>query len=260
MTTQRSLSIALLLFASSTPALANAQPAPPPDPPPGGQPVAQPLPPQAPPDAPTPPAPGAPVQPPPGAPPNAVPAPPGAPPAWVPGQPPPQWQPPNGPEGVVVMPPGYLEQPGRWPRRLPVQEKGDPAPLGYHVSKEPRRALWATGTAIFVAGHAITGLVAGAMIAGGGEEHDALLYIPVLGPIIWAPVESPLDTSDGRGLFAGMSLVTAAQGVGLALLISGFVFKQPVFYRNDVDAKLEEPAIRPTFSFGPGGVQGGFTF
>jgi hypothetical protein len=187
------------------------------------------------------------------------------PPQWVPGPPPgsqPLWpQPTNVGGPVVVMPPGYLEQPGQWPRRLPVQEKGDPPPLGYHASKEPRRALWASGTAIFVAGHAITGIVAGAMLSSDEDDaHDALLYIPVLGPILWAPVETPLDTSTGRGLFAGMSIVTAAQGVGLALMISGFVFKQPVFYRNDVNAKLEVPAIQPTFGFGPGGLQAGFAF
>jgi hypothetical protein len=247
MKAHRALSLALLLAGSSVSAIAAAQPqpGPPPEPPPGGQPVAQPLQMQP---APAPPAPG---QPPPQV-------------QWGPGAPggaQPQWPQaanPNGP--VVVMPPGYLEQPGQWPRRLPIQEKGDPPPLGYHVSKEPRKALWASGTAIFVAGHAITGVVAGAMLSAGGEEHDALLYIPVLGPIIWSPIESPLDTSDGRGLFAGMSLVTAAQGVGLALMISGFVFKQPVFFRNDVDAKLEEPAIQPTFGFGPGGLTGGFAF
>jgi hypothetical protein len=249
MKTHRALSLALFLAGSSASAIAAAQPQPgpapgPPEPPPGGQPVAQPL--QAQPA------------------PEATPAAPGQPPAqvqWAPGGAQPQWpQAANAQGPVVVMPPGYLEQPGQWPRRLPIQEKGDPPPLGYHVSKEPRRALWASGTAIFVAGHAITGIVAGGMIAADGEEHDALLYIPVLGPIIWSPMESPLDTSDGRGLFAGMSLVTAAQGVGLALMISGFVFKQPAFYRNDVDAKLEAPAIQPTFGFGPGGLQGGFTF
>jgi hypothetical protein len=246
----RLFSIALFLCASA-PSVASGQPAPepPPVPPPGGQPVADPQQPQ--------PAPlGAPA---PGQPPLQQPPLQQPPQQWQPGQPP-QWQDPSLSSGVVVMPPGYLEQPGQWPRRLPVQEKGDPAPLGYHVSKEPRKALWASGTAIFVAAHAITGIVAGGMLSNGGEEHDALLYIPVLGPIIWSPVEDGLDTSEGRGLFAGMSLVTAAQGVGLALMISGFVFKQQVFYRNDVDAKLEKPAIQPTFGFGPGGMQGGFAF
>lgn len=253
MKTHRALSLALVLASSTANVIATAQPAPPaqpppgpPQPPPGGQPVADPLQAQSAPDAA--PAPGQPpLQP--------------AQPQWVPGQMPQQFQAPDPSQGnVVVMPPGYLEQPGQWPRRLPVEEKGDPPPIGYHTSKEARRALWASGTAIFVAGHAITGIVAGAMLAGSGDSEHALLYIPVLGPIIWSPVISPLDTSDGRGLFAGMSLVTAAQGVGLALLISGFVFKQPVFFRNDVDAKLEEPAIKPTFNFGPGGVTGGFTF
>lgn len=248
MKAHRAFCVALLV--ASAPAIATAQPAPPPEPPPGGQPVAQPLQAQPAPDA----------APAPGQPPLQ-----GPPPQWVPGQPAgpqPQWPQAANPQGpVVVMPPGYLEQPGQWPRRLPVQEKGDPAPLGYHVSKEPRRALWATGTAIFVAGHAITGIVAGAMLSSDDDDaHDALLFIPVLGPIIWAPVETPLDTADGRGLFAGMSIVTAAQGVGMALMIAGFVFKQPVFYRNDVNAKLEAPAIQPTFGFGPGGLTGGFMF
>lgn len=247
MKARRALSLALCFASWSTATIAAAQPqpSPPPEPPPSGQPVVQPWPAQPAPNA----------------------APPGQPPAQVqvqwgaPSGAQPQWpQAANVHGPIVVMPPGYLEQPGQWPRRLPIQEKGDPPPLGYHVSKEPRRALWASGTAIFVAGHAITGIVAGAMLSADGEDHDALLYIPVLGPIIWSPIESPLDTSDGRGLFAGMSLVTAAQGVGLALMISGFVFKQPVFFRNDVDAKLEAPAIQPTFSFGPGGLQGGFTF
>jgi len=204
-----------------------------------------------------------PGQPPPGQPPPSQP-PPSQPPGggWIPGPqaPPGQWQEPAGPGPVIVMPPGYLEQPGQWPRRLPVEEQGDPPPLGYHVSKEPRRALWIAGTSIFSAAYAITGLVAGGMLAEEGEAEDALLYIPILGPIIWAPIRSPLDTEDGRGLFTGMSLVTAAQGVGFALMIAGFVFKQPAFYRNDVDAKVEAPAVKPTFGFGPGGIQAGLSF
>ncbi len=196
----------------------------------------------------------APAQPPPLPPPSfGAPAPQQPPPPL----PPPSWAPLPGSAPVIVMPPGYLEEPGRWPRKLKIEERGAPPPLGYHLSRDARRPLWATGTALFTAGHAVTGLVAGGLLASHGESVDGVLFVPILGPIIWAPMKQPLDTEDGRGLFAGMAIVTATQATGFALLIAGLVFKEPIYVRNDVFAKAEP---RPIFSAGLDGVSAGVAF
>lgn len=157
---------------------------------------------------------------------------------------------PGVPDEVIVMPPGFLERPGRFPRILPMTDRRAPIPVGYHLGREPRRPLWVAGTAIFAAAHAITGLTAGGLLADTDDEQYGLLFLPVLGPVVWSGAAHGLGSADDRVLFAGMSLVTAIQGVGFGLMLAGFSFPRRVFVRNDVaslDAQLR-------FSIRPGGL------
>lgn len=215
----------VLLLAGLLPVTsAHAQPAPPPVAPP---PVAPP-----------------PVAPPPAVAPAQLPAPPPAQPAPFAAAAPPFAAQPIGPMGppgapgygedLVVMPPGFAESPGLFPRVKEMKSRRAPPPPGYHPGKEARRPLWISGTAIFAASHAVTGLTAGALWAGSGDETYGLLYIPILGPVIWSPVAFGLGSDDDRAMFAGMSLITAVQGVGFGLLLAGVVFPKNVYLRNDV--------------------------
>ncbi len=158
------------------------------------------------------------------------------------------WAPPQ-PE-VVMMPPGYLEQPGRFPRVVPVEDIRVPPPIGYRVEKEPRKPLWLSGTIIFTISHAITGLTGGGLFAGGDNDYEDawLLMVPVVGPVVWSPVAMGLESDDARAMFAGMSLITAVQATGLGLMIGGFALRKPVYRRNDV-AEVDD---QTTVSLVPG--------
>lgn len=161
-----------------------------------------------------------------------------------PAQPPPQgmaapqgWAPvAPQPTEVVMMPPGYLEQPGRFPRNVPVEDIRVPPPVGYRVEKEPRKPLWLAGTIIFSVSHAITGLTGGGLYSSGDREYEDawLLMVPVIGPVIWSPLAYGIESDEARATFAGMSLITAVQATGLGLMIGGFALRRPVYRRNDV--------------------------
>lgn len=167
---------------------------------------------------------------------------------------------PNMADEVVVMPPGFLERPGRFPRILAISDRRAPIPVGYHLGREPRKPLWVAGTAIFAASHALTGLTAGGLLADNPDDGEyGLLFLPVIGPVVWAGVTNGLGDEDARTLFAGMSAVTAVQGIGFGLMLAGFSFPRRVHVRNDVAsaasstiADAEGPSL--TFSIRPGGV------
>ena len=149
------------------------------------------------------------------------------------------WQPAPTPD-VVVMPPGYLEQPGRFPRSFPVADSREAPPVGYRIAREARKPLWLSGTIIFSVSHAITALVGGGLYAGGDNEYEEalLLMVPLVGPVIWSPIAKGIESDDGRATFAGMTIITAVQATGFGLMLGGFVLKRPVYRRNDV-AELE---------------------
>jgi hypothetical protein len=149
------------------------------------------------------------------------------------------WQAAPAPD-VVVMPPGYLEQPGRFPRSFPVLDPREAPPVGYRMAREARKPLWLSGTIIFSISHAITALVGGGLYAGGDNEYDEalLLMVPLVGPVIWSPIAKGIESDDGRATFAGMTIITAVQATGFGLMLGGFVLKRPVYRRNDV-AELE---------------------
>jgi len=167
-------------------------------------------------------------------------------PAWTPGAPP-------GYGPVIVMPPGFLEWPGRWPRRVAVDRDDGPPPLGYHHATEPPKALWISGTVIFAVSHGISALLGGGFLAANGDEEHGLLFLPVLGPVVWAPVVAP----DSEALIGVMTGVTVVQGVGLGLLISGLALRRPIHLRNDVVSATDPQA---SVSVGPGGATFGLEF
>lgn len=179
-----------------------------------------------------------------------------APPPVAPSWPAPTWGAPAPipapPTNVVTMPPGYWEQPGLFPRDIDVEDRRVPPPVGYRLDREARRPLWLAGTIIFSISHAATAFTGGLLWSTGeGEfENTWLLMIPVVGPVIWAPIDRGIESDDGRATFAGMSLLTAVQATGLGLLIGGFVLKKPVYRRNDI-ASHEVPEEDTTVTLVP---------
>lgn len=167
------------------------------------------------------------------------------------------------PTNVVVMPPGYWEQPGLFPRDVDVEDRRVPPPPGYRLDREARKPLWLAGTIIFTVTHAVTAFTGGLLWSTGDSEFEeaGLLMVPVVGPVIWAPVAKGVESDEGRATFAGMSLLTAIQATGLGLLIGGFVLKKPVYRRNDV-AFREAPADDTTVTLvpTPSGATLSFTF
>lgn len=246
-----SLSVVSFVLAASA-SNASAQPAQPPPaalppaPPPAALP---PPPPAAQPPAAQPPA----AQPPPAQPPPAQPPPVQPPPA----QPPAAWSPaPSGvPAGAIIMPPDYLSQPGRYPRKQPYDE-GVRTPPGYHEGKEPRRGLFIAGVATLAAVYGSCALVGGGILAE-GESEGAWLFVPVGGPIAYAAAVGD-NNDDDRGVIIGMTILTMAQAAGVALTIAGLAAKRTVWVRNDVVAQ-NEPLV-PTVRVGAGWASVGVDF
>jgi hypothetical protein len=182
-----------------------------------------------------------------------------------PSRPPPQtpgfraWTLPEGwptllPPGVASMPPGYMDGPGLWPRKLEVDDARLPPPLGYRLSTEPRRNLWVAGLATLASSYGVAAIFGGAYMTSDDEDavgRGATLFIPLLGPAIFAAAVEPITTPDGRAGFAIGALGSAAEGVGFGLLLAGFVFPRPVYLRNDVDGP---PSPKVSIAPAPGGL------
>lgn len=145
------------------------------------------------------------------------------------------------------MPPGFLETPGLWPRKIPYDEERS-APLGYREGTEPRRGMWITGLSIFASTYGLTALIGGAIVAE-EEETGGWLLLPVVGPMGFA-AQDGLDDADDRRGFAAMTLLSGAQAAGLTLLIVGLATERKVFLRNDVASS--EPSL--TFAPTPSGA------
>jgi hypothetical protein len=241
------LSVVTITLAASA-SIASAQPPPaalPPAPPPAALPpaAAPPPPPAAQPPAAQPPA----FQPPVAQPPAAQP----------PAQPPGTWSPPatDVPAGAIVMPPDYLTQPGRYPRKQPYDE-GVRTPVGYHEGKEPRRGLFIAGIATFAGVYGGCALVGGGILAE-GEAEGAWLFVPIGGPIAYAAAVGD-NNNDDRGVIIGMTILTMAQTAGVAMTIAGLAAKRTVWVRNDVVAQNE--TLVPTVRVGAGWASVGVDF
>jgi hypothetical protein len=141
------------------------------------------------------------------------------------------------------MPPGFLETPGLWPRKIPYDE-GQSPPLGYRVGGEARRGMWVTGLSIFASTYGMTALIGGGIVAE-EEETGAWLLLPVVGPMGFA-AQDGLDDADGRRTFAAMTLLSGAQAAGLTLLIVGLATERKVFIRNDVASRAPSLSFVPT--------------
>jgi len=141
------------------------------------------------------------------------------------------------------MPPGYLETPGSWPRKIPYDEERS-APTGYRVGSEPRRGMWITGLSIFASTYGLTALIGGAIVAE-EEEAGGWLLLPVVGPMGFA-AQDGLDDADDRRGFAAMTLLSGAQAAGLTLLIVGLATERKVFVRNDVASSGPSVTLAPT--------------
>jgi hypothetical protein len=152
-------------------------------------------------------------------------------------------QPSTPPAGWVVMPPGFLETPGLWPRKIPYDEDRS-APFGYREGTEPRRGMWVTGLSIFASTYGLSALIGGAIVAE-EEEAGGWLLLPVIGPMGFA-AQDGLDDADDRRGFAAMTLLSGAQAAGLTLLIVGLATERKVFLRNDVASSGLSLTIAPT--------------
>jgi len=151
------------------------------------------------------------------------------------------------------MPPGFMDSPGYWPRKLAVDDARLPPPLGYRLSSEPRRNLWVGGLVTLASSYGLAALIGAGVMSSGDDAiaTGATLFIPLLGPAIFSAAVEPITTPSGRVGFVFGALASAAEGTGLALLIAGFMFPRAVYLRNDVDGPPS-----PGISLGPapGGV------
>jgi hypothetical protein len=146
--------------------------------------------------------------------------------------------------GAPAPPPGYgyaspptyappTYGPPRAPRRIHrvAYEEGMPIPPGAKVMERRRQGLWIAGLAAFGGAYALTALTA--LEIGEYADPDAraaarLLYVPVLGPLLYLPQVG------GRVEKALLVMLTLAQGGGLAMFIAGLLAKKKylVYYAH----------------------------
>jgi hypothetical protein len=152
------------------------------------------------------------------------------------------------PPGVVSMPPGFMDVPGQWPRKLEVDDARLPPPLGYRLSTEPRRGLWVAGVTTLASSYGLAALIGGGVLASDSDTNElgALLFVPLMGPVLFAAANEPITTPSGQLGFAFGAIGSAIEGTGFGLLLAGFVFPRPVYLRNDVDGPPS-----PTVSISP---------
>jgi hypothetical protein len=139
------------------------------------------------------------------------------------------------------MPPGYLEAPGWFPRKLPADSRGSPPPPGYRLEREPRKSLWIPGLVVFGLLWGVPALTGGGVAADGNEE-GALLIVPLAGPLAFTGVVGETDSAVVVSL---MTVLTLGQATGVSLFIAGLATDRAVYVRNDVTVGVEA---------GPGGA------
>ena len=124
--------------------------------------------------------------------------------------------------------PRLPEQPasGRAPPR---SREGATRRRSVPTSKESRRALWATGPPCSWRAHAITGIVAGAMLSSDSGEEAALLYIRAGDPSS-GPLSCRRSTTRMVAACSPRCRWSRQRRASACVMISGFVFKSPVFY------------------------------
>ena len=121
-------------------------------------------------------------------------------------------------------------------RRWRSRTRGEP-PLGYRLSDEPRRGLWVAGVTTLASSYGLAALVGGGFLASDADSNElgAILFVPLLGPVIFAAANEPITTPAGRLAFTFGALGSAIEGTGFGLLLAGFVFPRPIYLRNDVE-------------------------
>lgn len=143
------------------------------------------------------------------------------------------------------MPPNYLEEPGRYPRKLPYDPDGT-APLGYREAGQPIRGMWIAGLSIFAGTYGGPAIVGGALYASTNDSAGWLLA-PVIGPIALG-VDEYNGSPEERSVIVLLSLLSITQATGVALFVAGLAAEQKVYLRNDV----AEMDLAPRVAIGPG--------
>jgi hypothetical protein len=192
-----------------------------------------------------------PAAPPPGAPPPAQ-YPPQYPAQYPPRYLPPEQYPPQAPPASAVAPNGeyvaplsQTTQPTYVPQSVALSgpriirdwEEGQPIPYGYHHEMRIRKGRVIAGSVVFGVMYLISAYSAaiGEDVADGGQNKAGWLFLPVLGPFLeWSQ-------TDSWTLRYMLALDGVAQGVGLALLITGLLNPQHVLVRNDLASMTVVP-------------------
>ncbi|APR75064.1 Vegetative cell wall protein gp1 precursor (Hydroxyproline-rich glycoprotein 1) [Minicystis rosea] len=130
-------------------------------------------------------------------------------------------------------------------------EDGMPIPPGYGLTHRRRRALIATGAALFGASYLTSALTAATVVAGIDKHRSevAPLFIPFAGPWITLATSRDAQLNDPDRRMNGVLLVVdgVAQITGAALFIAGMVTREPILMRTrasyDKSAMLAVPEV-----------------
>ena len=128
------------------------------------------------------------------------------------------------------------------PQEIPNWNEGDPIPPGYHATTRARRGLIIGGAVTFGSLYLLSALVAaaGSDSSYGGNNREAPLWIPGLGPFVRMASNSSA-TGNVVLLVDGL-----AQCAGLTMLTVGLMSPKTVLVRNDLGEDRPAPAEHGT--------------
>jgi hypothetical protein len=154
---------------------------------------------------------------------------------------------------------GHSTEPGWQPAAVPrlhrvPYEEGMPVPPGGVVVERSRRGLWIPGMTIFGATYGATVFAALYFQEFRTDPRNriAVLYVPVLGPLLYTPF---VRLPDNAALLVANALV---QGGGLAMVLVGFLMKKRELVYVARGPNQRELTILPTVSAGGVGCAVGF--